>query len=166
MTDSTPFATIYTFDRDPRMNKIFLPPSQTPPHPTNWLFFLKNRAAAKINNLTLSFCDININPLNDKCDAAFYAKFPLSSLLVGPAREQLLGATTEARAKIQQWCWHAQMEFQAPIYIGIRPKLGFVEFDAEKEAAARRDLERVLKYTEGELAKGKWLTGTEDITDM
>jgi elongation factor 1-gamma len=48
--------------------------------------------------------------------------------------------------------------------VGIRPKIGRAEYDAEAEAKALAALDRIIAVVEKTLTEQKWLAGTEKLS--
>ncbi|KAA8909655.1 glutathione S-transferase [Sphaerosporella brunnea] len=161
-----PFASIYSWPNNPRL--------------------LKTLAAANINGLSIELPPFKFGETNK--DPAWLSKFPLGKVPAlethgdapvyvaesaaiahfvadsGPAREQLLGSTPAERAKIQQWIFHAETELTPQVMVGIRPRIGRGEYDAEAETKAIAAIDRVIAVVEEILGKEKWLVGGEKLS--
>jgi len=75
---------------------------------------------------------------------------------VGPRREQLLGATPEERALVQQWVFFTTEQLYRTVMELVRPLLGFVPHDAAVEQRSREDLARWLAFLNEHLAGRTW----------
>ncbi|KAI5783330.1 glutathione S-transferase [Pyronema domesticum] len=161
-----PYGTLYTWPGNPRIPQSLI--------------------AAKMNNLEIVLPEFKFG--KDNIDPAWISKFPMAKVPalethteppvyiaesaaiahyladVGPAREQLLGATPAERGRIQQWIFHAEEEVMPHVFTGLRPKLGRAVYDAELEAKALSSLERIVKVMEKQLEKSMWLADTEGFS--
>jgi elongation factor 1-gamma len=90
-------------------------------------------------------------------------------------REQLLGASPQERARIQQWLWFSFMHLEPTLTTLCVWRFGtgqFASYDAAAEEKAEAELRRWLGYLEASvktaMEKQTWLAGTEapSIADL
>jgi elongation factor 1-gamma len=79
----------------------------------------------------------------------------------GPASAQLLGATPDARARIQQWILHNEHEVFPAALTGIMHKRAMKPFVQKNEDDARKSLDRIAAVIEDQLEHHKWLARTD-----
>lgn len=94
-------------------------------------------------------------------EAAAIAYFVADS---GQASAQLLGATTEERAKIQQFIYHSENEIYPAVLPSIRVAFGIIPFDEKVDTENKAALGRVLKGYEARLGDKKWLATEENFS--
>jgi len=76
---------------------------------------------------------------------------------VGPRREQLLGATAEERALVQQWVFFTTEQLFRTVIDLVRPILGIAPHDPTVEQRSREDLTRWLTFLDEYLAGRTWI---------
>lgn len=75
-----------------------------------------------------------------------------------PAKKTvLLGHDAKTRAKVLQWMFFSTAHLSESLGPLIGWRLGFAKYDAGRDKQASEDLERWLKYVEGELKGKTWL---------
>ncbi|KAI5843139.1 glutathione S-transferase [Tricharina praecox] len=143
-------------------------------------------AAAKLNGLEIELPEFKYG-VNNK-DPVWVAKFPLAKVPAlettgnhpqfvvesaaialfladsGPFREQLLGATPEQRAKINQWIFHGELEMVPHILTGLKHSRKLVPFSQENEDAAQKGIDRIAAVLEEQLEKHQWIAETEKFS--
>ncbi|KAH7147078.1 glutathione S-transferase, partial [Dactylonectria estremocensis] len=76
-----------------------------------------------------------------------------------PVRDQLLGATLEERALVQQWVFFAQLHLDPTVgKLGLWRK-GFASYDAREEETNGTEMKRWLDYMESSLKGKRWFLG-------
>ncbi|KAH8896072.1 glutathione S-transferase [Thozetella sp. PMI_491] len=77
----------------------------------------------------------------------------------GPKKDQLLGATPDERATIQQWIFFSELQIEPSLWKVAIWRRGLVPFDAEAEAEGSSTLPRWLDHLERGLQGKRWLLG-------
>jgi elongation factor 1-gamma len=80
----------------------------------------------------------------------------------GPKRNQLLGATPEDRARVQQWILFNDIHVEASLWDLAAWRVGIEEYSPAKEVAAEADLKRWLDLYEGHLEGRAWFVNEDD----
>lgn len=138
----------------------------------------KTLAAAALNGLELSFPKDFEFPKSNKTPE-YLAKFPLGKIpsfeassgfclteskaiaryvaANGPKKNQLLGATPEEQALVDQWMFFNLDHLEKALYTPVRMRLGYLPYKGDREQEALTDLKRWLEYLDKHLSTKKWL---------